>query len=32
MTVTTWAPKEPFKNNADLEHLLDALRQAGLPE
>jgi TolB-like protein/class 3 adenylate cyclase len=31
-SLTKFAAKEPFKNPADLEHLLDGLRQAGLPE
>jgi len=32
MTISKWAKAEPFKNPADLEHLLDGLRKAGLPE
>jgi adenylate cyclase len=31
-SVTGFALKEPFKSPADLEHLLDGLRKAGLPE
>ena len=27
-----YATNEPYKNPADLEHLLDCLRRAGLPE
>jgi hypothetical protein len=27
-----YARNEPFKNSADLDHLLDGLRKAGLPE
>ena len=30
--IETAAKTEPFKNPADLEHFLDALREAGLPE
>ena len=32
MTVGRRRADEPFKNSADLEHLLDGLRKAGLPE
>jgi TolB-like protein/Flp pilus assembly protein TadD len=32
MSLAEFATKEPFKNPADLEHLLDGLRKAGLPK
>ena len=32
MTIARRRADEPFKNPADLEHLLDGLRKAGLPE
>jgi tetratricopeptide (TPR) repeat protein len=31
-TVSEWATQEPFKHDADLQHLLEGLRKAGLPE
>jgi TolB-like protein/tetratricopeptide (TPR) repeat protein len=31
-SLTRFAAKEPFKHSADRDHLLDALRKAGLPE
>lgn len=32
MSIAQWAKTEPFKDPADLEHLLSGLRKAGLPE
>jgi TolB-like protein/class 3 adenylate cyclase len=32
LSIVEYARNEPFKNGADLEHLLDGLRKAGLPE
>ena len=32
LTITRWSRKEPFKDRVDLDHLLDGLRKAGLPE
>jgi hypothetical protein len=30
--LTAFAEKEPYKNPVDLEHLLEGIRKAGLPE
>ena len=32
LSIVEYARNEPFKNGADLEHLLDGLRKAGMPE
>ena len=31
-SIARYAAKQPYKNSADREHLIDGLRKAGLPE